>query len=383
MTTQNRMTTFDEGHKEVEKVARQLLDELWAEIQEAPLDTLAEDPISAAISNVFNHKEIGWKYSILIQVTGKAVNYSYDALCLQKGEGHPGQWEPREFAKRVIVPWLTSIGEPFSRSDDPYVNNIFRRPRFDDTMRKGRRSQGMYDLVKGILDQVQASSNPLEVRHHLRRVLTEIRRYMQGKSFDYPIPQRIGLLHSLDCVKQYLDESSGGARLQAVAQGLVMALKSIGVHYEEIASRHVNAADAASQRAGDVECYAEGRNVLTIEVKDRELTIAELTASIEKARMANVRELLFFIHGKQPAAYGDADRTQIEGIVEREFALGLNIYIDKAEVLLRFACMLLGENGRREFLVAVGKSLEEQGADAKHRWEWSRAVRGIGAAASC
>jgi len=240
-------------------------------------------------------------------------------------------------------------------------------------------SQEMFDIVKGILDQVQAATSPEEVRNYLRLILAQLRRYMDGKSFKYPIPQRVGLQDTLRCVTHYLDESSGGARLQAVAQGLVMALKAKGVGYERIVSRHVNAADAASQSAGDVECFVGESNVFTVEVKDRELTIPELEASIEKARLSKVRELLFFIHRKRGGPYADADRDQIDAIVVRQFALGLNIYIEKAGDFMRLGCTLLGEDGRKVFLDSVGLALGQQGADPKHRWAWSQAVREIGA----
>jgi hypothetical protein len=39
--------------------------------------------------------------------------------------------------------------------------------------------------------------------------------------------------------------------------------------------------------------------------------------------------------------------------------------------------MLMGELGRRRFLELVGVTLEEQKADAQHRWAWAKAVREI------
>lgn len=382
MARNRRRAQSDTGLTPFEQSATTILQELWADLEAIPIEALPTGSISEAAFAAFEHKEIGWKYSIIIQVTGKAAEFSLDALCLQKRDGQPGLWDPREFAKRVIVPWHGGIGAPLGTSGDPYVNNIFRRPRFDETMREGRRSQDMFDIVKGILDEVQAAATPDEVRHYLKLILAQLRRYMAGKSFSYPIPQRVGLLDTLRCVTRYLDESSGGARLQAVAQGLVMALQVKGVGYEKIVSRHVNAADAASQSAGDVECFVGEDNVFTVEVKDRELTIAELEASIEKARLAKVRELLFFVHRKRGGPYAESDKDQIDAIVARQFALGLNIYIEKAEDFMRLGCTLLGEEGRKAFLESVGQALGEQGADPKHRWAWSQAVRGIGAVAA-
>lgn len=361
-----------------EQCAAAVLRELWGELEAVPLDDLPVGGISAPAFEVFQHHEIGWKYSIVIQAAGKAADCRLDALCLQKGSGQPGQWEPREFAKRVIVPWNKSIGSPLGESGDPYVNNIFRRPRFDNSMREGRRSQAMFDRVKLILDAVQAAETQDEARASLRLILAQLRKYLGSKTFDYPVPQRASLHNILDCLEGYLGAPSGGARLQAVAHGLILALRAKGIAYERVYSRHVNAADAATRSAGDVECFAGGLNVFTVEVKDRELTALEVEGSIAKARLANVRELLFFVHRKHGRIIAEADADEISRTVRQQFSLGLNIYIERAADILRLGCTLLGEDGRKGFLEYVGSALEEQGADAKHRWAWSQAVRGIG-----
>lgn len=379
MTTKKRNSRAESGMVEVDRQATAILQKLWAELEEVAMEDLPTGSISKDAFEVFQHHEIGWKYSILIQVSGKAASFELDALCLQKKEGQPGQWDPREFAKRVIVPWNKSIGSPLGDSGDPYVNNIFRRPRFDEAMREGRRSKGTYDKVKGILDTVQASDTADKVSGYLKLILAQLRKYLDGKSFDYPVPQRISLHDTLECVAKYLEVSSGGARLQAIAHGMVMALKAKGVAYEEVLSRHVNAADSASQSAGDVECFTGGQNVFTVEVKDRELTASEVNASIEKARLSDVRELLFFVHRKKGKLVAENDGAAINEMIENQFALGLNIYIEQALEILRLACTLLGEEGRKDFLTLVGTALGEQGADPKHRWAWSQAVRNIGA----
>ena len=73
----------------------------------------------------------------------------------------------------------------------------------------------------------------------------------------------------------------------------------------------------------------------------------------------------------------ESDRDQVLKLIDNEFSTGLNIYVESAEDLLKFACTLLGEKGRKTFLQAVGEALDEQGADPKHRWAWSEAVRAI------
>lgn len=358
--------------------ATTILNSVWSELEAIDIAQLPTGSVSEQAYLILENTEIAWKYALINQVVGKAADFSLDALCLQKGDGGPGLWDAREFAKSVFVPWHKSIGSPIGTSGDPYVSNTLRHRRLDDQMRQARRTPAMFDVLKGILDQVQDAESPEQVRQFLLQILAQLRRYMAGKTFHYPIPQRVSVLDTLGCVREYLEESSGGARLQAIAHGLVLSLKEKGLKYEDIQSRHVNAADAASQSAGDIECFADGANVFTVEVKDRALTLSELDSSIEKARLASVTELLFFVYRKDGAPYSDAESEQINATISRQFSLGLNIYIVSGDEFLRLCCSLLGEDGRKVFLESVGSALAVQGADPKHRWAWSQAVRTIG-----
>lgn len=367
------------GQQSFEANALSLLNSVWKELEDIPLDAVPTGQISQAVWAVLQHHEIGWKYSIVIQIVGKAAKFELDALCLQKGDGQLGMWDPREFGRAVVVEWNKSIGSPLGNSGDPYVNNMFRNPRFNEAMRNARRSQTIFDTVKGILDTVQASTTPEQVRDHLKMLLAQLRKYLNGKTFDYAIPQRVSLDDALTCVTQYVNVSSGGTRLQAVAQGLVMALEKKGLRYGEVRAGHVNAADTASNSSGDVECFVEGVNVLTIEVKDRELTKAEVESSVDKARLGNVKELLFFVHRLPASTVAQADQETVQKIIQNQFSLGLNIYVESALACIKHSATLLGEDGRKIFLESVGVALRLQAADPQHRWAWSKAVSNIGA----
>ncbi len=363
-----------------EQNALSILYSAWSEIEATPIDRLPTNELSETIRSVFDQSEIGWKYTIVNQIAGKVANFNLDALCLQKGAGQTGSWEPREFAKRVVVVWNKSIGAPLGDSEDPYVNNIFRNPRFDASMRKGRRKPVVFDAVLTVLEHAQAATSTEDVTESLKIVLAQLRIYLVGKKFDYAIPQRVSLINTVGCIEEYLKKSSGGARLQAVAYGLLIALKKRGLSLGEIASGHVNAADSASLSAGDIECVLDGKNLLTLEVKDRELTSAEMESSVRKARLSNVTELLFFVHRPTRTSPLYSDIEAIQKIVNNQFSLGLNIYIVGALELLEHCCVLLGEEGRKSLLVSVGEALDTQRADPKHRWDWSTAVGNIGTA---
>ncbi len=358
--------------------ASQMLDKLWREISATTVIETGNDTLAEQIDLIFAGKEVGYKKAIIIQLVGKASDFSLDAQALQKGSGAVGAWDAREFGKRVFVPWNAAIGNPLGDADDPYVSNQFRNPRFDASIREKRKALALFDATLSILERANAASSAEEVVDLLRQVLFGLRRLLQDKTFDYPIPQRASLDATQVAVSKFLSVSSGGGRLQAVAHALFKGLSEAGFEYENLVARHVNASDAAGRSAGDVSFVKAGRTT-AVEVKDRFLTAAQVSVSVTKARVSEVTELVFLVHGdKGDRLFAtDGDRQDAEGIALKEFSSGLNVYWESYLRLSRSLLVVLGEQGRRDFLKFVGLALEEQSVDAQHRWEWAKIVAEI------
>ena len=358
--------------------ARLLLDDMWSEVSDAPKLDPHDTGLAEQIDAIFAGREVGYKKAIIIQLAGKATDFSLDAQALQKGSGAPGAWDAREFGKRVFVPWNASIGNPLGDADDPYVSNQFRNPRFDASIRGKRKALILFDATLSILERANAAASIAEVVDLLRQVLFGLRRLLQDKTFDYPIPQRASLDATQAAVSKFLSVSSGGGRLQAVAHALFKGLSEAGFEYENLLARHVNASDAAGKSPGDVSFSKAGRRT-AIEVKDRLLTAAQVSASVTKARVSEVTELLFLVHGDKGERIfaTEDDRTAIEEIALKEFSSGLNVYWESYLHLSRSLLVVLGEEGRRDFLKFVGLALEEQSVDAQHRWAWAQIVAEI------
>jgi hypothetical protein len=369
------MTAPRNSESERVRDAKALLDTVWTEVQaldllQPPNGDLAED-----IMAIFNQREKGWRYSIIIQVLGKATEFTLDALSLQEKDDNEGSWDAREFAKKVVVPWEASLRKPLGGSGDPYVNNIFRSPRYSPEMRRDRRSPEVYDKVFRIITAAQECESQEVVRSLLKHILTEFRRWLQNKSPEYPVPQRASLKHTVQAVTEFLSVRSGGARLQSVVFGLYKALGGIRNFYDEVKSRHVNAADMASGSSGDVECLRGEERALAVEVKDIAVTYQMVDESVTKARTAGETELLIIVNHQIPVRSSDANA--VEDLVDREFSSGLNVYIESAPVLIPQLLSIMGEEGRRQFLEEVGNCLNEQNADYMERVEWGRIVRSI------
>jgi hypothetical protein len=337
------------------------------------IDKLPVGVCESDVQSVLAGSEISWRYAIITQILGKAVDIRLDVLSLQEKDDSQGSWDAREFAKRVVVPWNDSLGGPLGSSKDPYVSNIFRHPRFGDEMRRDRRSPEQYDRTFRIVSAAAACGSSAEVRVLLREVLSGLRRWLQGKNPEYPIPLRASLKSTLDALSQFLQDRSGGSRLQAIIFALFKAVGETRGFYDSVRSSHVNAADAARERAGDVECFRDGVNAITVEVKDSPIDREMVDASARKARLSEITELIIVSSSERPLK--DSEQGGVEVMIAREFSSGLNIYCASAMSILTACLSILGEEGRRVFLGGVGECLSEQNADYAHRIEWARIVR--------
>ena len=114
-------------------------------------------------------------------------------------------------------------------------------------------------------------------------------------------------------------------------------------------------------------CYdRDGDLSLVVEVKGRDLTIADVRDSIRKVREEGGRlsSLLFAVPGIKRSESGE-----LESAVKRAWASGLNIYYIDVKALANAAFLLLAEDWRTEFMRETGKELDERG-DLKHRKAW-------------
>jgi SacI restriction endonuclease len=353
---------------------REKLDGAWIEVGEVDLAAGQLDDLDRSIDAIFAGKEKGYRAAIIIQLAGKAADFSLDAQAMQKGSTSAASWDAREFAKQAFVPWNASIGSPLGHSADPYVSNQFRNSRFDSSIRGKRKSIDQFDNMLAILESANATSSPEQVDRLLIRVLLGLRRWMQGQRVAYPIPQRASLEGVLEAVHRFLAYRSGGARLQAVAHALFACLERAGLAIDGLGSRHVNASDASAAAPGDIGFTMQG-NARAIEIKDRPLTEPEITASVNKVRVAGVTELIFVVNRPSNELFGSEDdgRAAVE-IARTQFNSGINVHWVPFLKLANITLMILGEAGRRDFLKLVGEALEEQRVDVSHRSAWATIV---------
>jgi len=350
----------------------QVLTEAWqiACDQENPASNTA---LSLLVDKVFNGGETGYKKAIIIQAAGKAADLGIDAQAMQKGVGNARSWDAREFAKQTFVVWNQSANEPFAHSGDPYVSNPYRVPRFDESQRASRKRPLEFDNTLAVLEYANAAETEADAFANLVEMMLGLRRWIADKDVRYPLPKRISRGKCIEAVERYLDSRSGGTRLQAVVAALFSSLATAGLKIADVTAGHVNAADTTGQKAGDV-TYSTAEASVAAEVKDRPLSKSELAASIDKARVADVTELMFVIRASSTLDR-DLDESELEAICDSQFSSGLNLYVEPFEGFSKTVLTIIGENGRRRFLEEVGTALAVQNADIPHKWAWAKIVK--------
>lgn len=342
-------------------VARELLDSLWKQV-------LAEEQSRAAsdIDLLIASDVVSIRFCLPTQLLGKLTDPNLDCLCLQKGNSKlPSAWDPRGFCSKVIVPWMQENHSVLGTSSDPYVSKPLRRIRLDVDQDKVK-NQKDWELLLEVLSEVENRSSPEFTKSRFLDVLRSIYTRVKESSFDFVVPERISLAQTVGLVKQFLTEGSGGDRGLAIAAALFETLGfSFGL-FSEVRRHAINSADAATGSSGDLECFdAKGDLKLSVEVKERMLTLTDVRSGVLKARKGEIREMIF----NAPGTVASDDR-EIAELIEKTWASGTNLYRLAVEDLLTVGLTLAGEESRTLFLKNVGEQLNRFNTQPKNRIQW-------------
>nr|WP_294529712.1 restriction endonuclease, SacI family [uncultured Rhodopila sp.] len=317
------------------------------------------------IGRLVNSGQTAIRFCLPTQVLGKLADSGLDAMCLQKGDGEAGRWDPRGFATKVIVPWNRDNQSVLGPSGDPYVSNPLRRPRVDAGLDQ-MDDREQWDLVCRVLREVEAANDPGYTEQVFLQVLTAIRDRLRELTFTYVVPSRVSLRQAMELVRIYVSERSGGDRGLAIAAALFETIRQrLGI-YREIRRNVINAADAATNSAADLECIGDdGRVKLAVEVKERRIGGADVQEMVAKARLHGITEFLICADGVLAAEQEAVDRTFAVA-----WASGTNLYHLTTADLMRTALPLMGEDSVRDFIAEVGRQLDTFGTQPRHRQAW-------------
>ena len=344
------------------------LAELWnAGSPEAPDPTALPGEIRTAIGESVNASFKLIRYILPSQLLAKLCVASRNALTLQAQSDLPGAFDARSFCTSYITPFDAANHRVLGGSKDPGVGNIWRHPQIDaQWLAKGNRARsGGLALLKVL---AYAQEHPDEVEAMLRATLVAISVRLAETEISYPRPNRISEPACVALVERYLAKRTGGRRMQAVAAAL---FDTIGSHFSLFASvevGHINKSDVARGDVADLDCRdVGGATVLSVEVKDRQLSVRDVRDTLEVARDRGVAEILYLIRGKVSAS----EEQELRDLKASQFTAGHNVYDIDFVPFLRACLILFGEKGRSALLDAIGTRTDEFG-ELSDRQDWQR-----------
>ena len=240
---------------------------------------------------------------------------------------------------------------------------------------RGRSLRHDVALLIEVLTEVQEQDHPKSTERQLRRCIASVVKKYNDLNVSFSIPQRLSLEETVGLAMTFLAEPSGGERLQIVTAALMRLVGERFQLFDKVERQAINEADVARGRAGDVTCSrdngADLLPVLTVEVKDRAVTLPDIEATIVKARQNNITEVLFVSYEPQ-----DPDNT-ITDRIRREFTLGLNIYQADIINLLQVLLAIGDEASRIRFLTLVGEELNDRVTQPAHKLDWADLLRNL------
>ncbi len=362
MPTQDK---FIEGCKSI-------LESSWNVITDSTNPTIPSIPttLCEAIKRCINSKTKTYRYVLPTQLLAKVKDPSIDCRSIQVASGIQGAFDARSLCHKVIVPFDKTHENVLGGSTEPYVSNPLRVPRITKEYREPQKDKEGWDNLCLVLDEVEKINDPNSTKSVFEQTLVEIYSRLSQVQVKYPIPTRIDLTSTINLIIEFISIPSGGDHPLAVSFAM---FKSIGERfklYDEVRRLKITSSDTSSGRVADIECLVSGKIVLAIEVKDKILTIEQVKAKVDEARSQQVSELLFL------AEQGVSSEEELQNLINHEYTIGQNIYELNLVRFLTSILILFGEAGRREFLINLGKTLDEY-SDIKNRRKWAELLSSV------
>ena len=314
-----------------------------------------------------------YHYVLPTQLLSKAVEPTRDCRSIQVSYGKAGAFDARSIAHKVIVPFDKSNYNVLGGSTEPYVNNPLRCVSVTSDNEARQKNKNDWKKLVKILGKVEQEDRLDFTRAVFNQVLLEIYRLLADVKVIYPTPGRISQEKTLDLLKAFIGEGSGGDREEVVTTALFREIATGFGLFDEIRRGKVNAPDCSSGMAADIECYSQNQIALMVEVKDKILTMAELESKLETARAGKIKEILFVAE----KGVEESKENKIAQRIKSEFNSGQNIYITKLLKFVHSILILLGEQGRISFIRRIGSELDKGNSSILHRKAWANLLREI------
>ncbi len=340
---------------------------------EPPPDPLHDRPdLVERMRSSLTSKSKSYHYVLPTHLLAKCVNPGLDVHSIQVSFGAAGAFDARSLAHGVIVPFDQANFCVLGGAPEPYANNPLRIPAVTPAYASAQKWQADWANLVAVFDEVETTADARFTARVFDQVLLEIYRLLARAKVAYPTPSRVSLQTTYELIQGFMAERSGGDRMEVLAAALFQTIGERFQLFDEVRRAKVNAADRSSGMSADIECWADGSVALLVEVKDRALTLVQLTTKLDRARAEHITEILFI--AQQGKSLGE--ETAIDARMSQEFVSGQNIYVADFAAFALGIFILLGEEGRVDFLRRVGPELDRGGSAIEHRRRWAELLRG-------
>lgn len=331
------------------------------------------DSLKSSIQGCLTSNTKSYRYVLPTQLLSKSVDQNLDCRSLQAAYEGKGSFDARTVAHNVIVPFDKENHDVLGGSNEPYVNNPLRCTSVSKENRARQKNKKDWDKLINVLEAVQNQNDEDFTRSVFDQVLFEIHKLLAEVRVVYPTPNRISLYKTVELIETYIEERSGGDRLEAIVTALFRTISEKFNLFDEVRRQKVNAPDITTGMVADIECWLNHEIVLLVEVKDRHLNLTHLNAKIDLARSNQIKEILFMAQqGIEPK-----DKSKIDKKITQEFTSGQNIYISSIVDFAKGVLILLGEKGRVDFISKIGPELDNAKSSIKHRKDWAAILKEI------
>lgn len=246
-----------------------------------------------------------------------------------------------------------------------------RNPAITEEYRDQQENKKDWDLLTHVLNRIEDANDPDFTKKVFDQILLEIYNLLKTVKVTYPTPNRISQTNALAIIREFIVQKSGGDSIEAITTALFKTIGEKFQLFDEVSREKVNVSDQSSGMAGDIECRSDQTVILLIEVKAQQLTLTQLSSTINSARANQIGEVLFMLqNGVNPN-----DEQKIHEKVQQEFNSGQNIYISDIEDFIQNTLILLGENGRTQFINQIGQELDLAQSSIDLKKQWAKLLR--------
>ena len=204
-----------------------------------------------------------------------------------------------------------------------------------------------------MLAEVETRNEPVYTEEVFRAVLLAIYDKLKERRFDYPALRRVSSAQAGYLVEGILASSQAGEHALSIAAALFTVAGQRFALWDEVRREHSTTADRATRMVGDIECRREGRIVYAVEVKERRVTVADVRSFEQKLSRSDLTEALIAAPAPVPQEAGEIDER-----LRLMWTQGVNLYRHAIEDLAAVLMSLVGEDGRCDFIVEVGRQLD-------------------------